>query len=167
MANRNFLEVDIRHRTELVRLAKDRVGGRKLTRAELDVEMRGGGLIMSDPKRNFLGPDSAAASSPPAPYETRSTQRAKARRSAMAPAPPELHREPPDAHSCLWPHCTSIVRGRLYACAEHWRRIPPFLVTRLWDAYHEGQERTLDISPAWIAAHNSIQAWIATQEKSS
>lgn len=123
---------------------------------------------MGEDQRNFLGPDPVDVPPPTAPYETRATARAKARRSAkttiVAPATPI---ERAVVHLCLWPGCTAIVRGRLYACSEHWRRIPPFLANRLWDAYREGQERTLDISPAWIAAHNSIRAWIKTQEKTS
>lgn len=64
------------------------------------------------------------------------------------------------AHVCHWPGCQAQVPPAMWGCRPHWYRLPRHLRAAIWAAYRSGQEETLNVSPAYLAAARAAQAWI-------
>lgn len=64
-------------------------------------------------------------------------------------------------HTCHWPGCHVEVPPQLWGCRAHWFRLPQTLRNCIWNAYVPGQEISKTPSPAYIAAAQAVQRWIA------
>ena len=78
-----------------------------------------------------------------------------------------LHQGQTRPHRCHWPGCAQQVPPAMWGCRAHWFRIPLALRNQIWRTYRPGQEIALTPSPAYIAAAQAVQDWIATQAPSS
>ncbi len=61
--------------------------------------------------------------------------------------------------------CLAEVPAYLLCCRRHWREIPSHLQRALLDTYRPGQWRTGDVSPAYMAALESILEWWLDQDR--
>jgi CDP-diacylglycerol pyrophosphatase len=66
-------------------------------------------------------------------------------------------------HTCHWPGCKTQVPPAMWGCQLHWFRLPAGLRARIWRAYQPGQERTLQVSEAYLEVANEVQEWISKQ----
>ncbi len=63
-------------------------------------------------------------------------------------------------HTCHWPGCTKQVPPAMWGCRPHWFALPKHLRDAIWDAYRPGQEVTMTPSDEYLAAADSVDAWI-------
>lgn len=66
-------------------------------------------------------------------------------------------------HGCHWPGCTKQVPPAMWGCRAHWFALPKALRDRVWAAYRPGQEEVGNVSEAYFAVANDVQAWIRTK----
>lgn len=71
------------------------------------------------------------------------------------------------AHACHWPGCDKQVPPAMWGCSYHWLKLPKPIRDAIWAAYRPGQEKTMDPSPAYIAAAQAAQDWIAEYRRRS
>ena len=67
-------------------------------------------------------------------------------------------------HTCHWPRCDKQVPPAMWGCKAHWFQLPKDLRDLIWDTYRPGQEVTKNPSPAYVAAAQKVQQWIADYE---
>lgn len=64
-------------------------------------------------------------------------------------------------HTCHWPGCDKQVPPAMWGCKPHWFKIPKRLRDEIWMTYEIGQEQSMTPSPAYLAAAQAVQDWIA------
>lgn len=67
-------------------------------------------------------------------------------------------------HTCLWTGCTRQIATRLWACQQHWFKLPLPLRRRILKAY-DPVARVQSAEHA--AATKAALEWIAAQEKAA
>lgn len=64
-------------------------------------------------------------------------------------------------HHCHWPGCQKQVVPAMWGCSFHWFKLPKEIRDMIWIAYRPGQEVDMKPSPAYMAAADAAQQWIA------
>ena len=68
------------------------------------------------------------------------------------------------SHTCHAEGCNVPVPPRMFMCARHWGRVPPWLQAGIWRFYVPGQERTKVVSKGYLVVQARARIAVAEAE---